>query len=131
MIYAKDLMIGNWVRAKINNSPCVVTSLHLDDNVVEFICPIPVAIELLERIGFKGYDLDNPNWKSWECFTDDYRLSVYDISNSGNQRPWHVHIDNDVACTIGSGDFKFVHELQNLVRLITGKDLPITKEMLL
>ena len=48
-----------------------------------------------------------------------------------SHREWRVHIDNRVCNTIGSGEFTYLHELQNLVRVITGHELPITKDMLL
>lgn len=31
--------------------------------------------------------------------------------------------DNDVYMTVGGGDVQYVHQLQNLVKVLTGEDL--------
>jgi hypothetical protein len=57
-----------------------------------------------------------------------YKLDVDEgYTNSGKK--WSVHIDNGDCATIGSGEFDYVHELQNLVRINCKADLPITKEV--
>ncbi len=143
MISCRDLMLGDWVYDQ-DDVPHVICEILGYDYICiregnnytskgilsEFIHPIPVTPELLERIGFeyvesKGTEL----WKEWYYLAGNYKLLVRDISNSPSKE-WYVHIDNADFDSIGSGDFQYLHELQNLVRVITGKDLPITKEML-
>jgi hypothetical protein len=57
-----------------------------------------------------------------------YKLDVCDIYTNSDRR-WHVHIDNEDCCSLGSGEFDYVHELQNLVRINCKANLPITKEV--
>lgn len=135
MVDVKDIMLGNFVKDK-NGEIVVVGKVHRDsvadkwggitfDDEIE---PIPVTIEILEGIGFKEDTALVKFYRYWDK-EGKYKLDVDEgYTNSG--RKWSMHIDNDVCNTIGSGEFTYVHELQNLVRVITGYDLPITKEML-
>ena len=129
MIDVKDLMCGNWLynnvlghAYKLGNIPHWLREEEHD--------PIPVTEEMLKAIGFTRVQdiMDYHYYRYWDK-EGKYKLDVdYYFGNS--ERKWHVHIDNDVCDTIGSGEFDYVHELQNLVRVITGQNLPITKEML-
>lgn len=92
---------------------------------------IPVTVDMLKRIGFEEYEdlpLEGVFYRYWDKDYK-YKLDVRDFWTN-SQRKWYVHIDNDVCNTIGTGEFTYVHELQNLVRVITGHSLPITKDML-
>jgi hypothetical protein len=136
MIDVRDLMVGNFVKDK-NGEIMLVGKVHREsvadkwggiafDDEIE---PIPVTIEILESIGFKEDTALVKFYRYWhkDC---KYKLDVDEgYTNSGKR--WSVHIDNDVCNTIGSGEFAYLHELQNLVRVITGHELPITKDMLL
>lgn len=130
MIDVNDLMVGNWVNDTVlgkvivlNNLPYSMDLSHSEG--------IPVTVDMLKRIGFEKYEdlpLERNCYRYWDkayC----YILEVYPgFSNS--DRKFSIHIDNEYCETIGSGEFTYVHELQNLVRVITGRDLTITKEML-
>lgn len=139
MIDVKNLMLGNFVKDK-KGDIMLVGKIHRDsvadkwggiafDDEIE---GIPVTIEILESIGFvddvdKALDMTFYRYWDKDC---NYKLDI----TSGwcnSHREWHVHIDNSVCNTIGSGEFTYLHELQNLVRVITGHELPITKDMLL
>ena len=138
MIDVKDLMLGNFVKKR--GEILVIGKIHRDsvadkcgeicfDDEIE---PINVTKEILKKIGFEEYeDLLLDGVLSY-CYRDKehrYKLDVDEgYTNSG--RKWSIHIDNDVCSTIGSGEFDYVHELQNLVRINCKADLPITKEML-
>ena len=138
MVDVKDIMLGNFVKDR-NGEIVVVGKIHRDsvadkwggitfDDEIE---PIPVTKEILKEIGFEGYEdlpLEGVFYRYWDKDYK-YKLDVRDFWTN-SQRKWYVHIDNDVCNTIGSGEFDYVHELQNLVRVITGQKLPITKEML-
>lgn len=90
--------------------------------------PIPVTKEILEKIGFKE---DTAIVKFYRYWDKDYKYKLdIDEGYTNSGKKWSVHIDNGDCATIGSGEFDYVHELQNLVRVITGYDLPITKEMI-
>ena len=126
MIDVKDLMCGNWLynnvlghAYKLGNIPHWLREEEHD--------PIPVTVDMLKRIGFKEDTALVKFYRYWDKYYK-YKLDVDEgYTNSG--RMWSIHIDNDVCNTIGSGEFTYVHELQNLVRVITGHNLPITKEV--
>ena len=137
MIDVNDLMVGNFV--KKHGEILVIGKIHRDSVADKWgeICfddeiePIPVTVDMLKRIGFKEYDDSPLEGKSYLYWDKEYRykLDVHpDFCNS--DRKFSIHIDNEYCETIGCGEFTYVHELQNLVRVITGRDLPITKEML-
>jgi hypothetical protein len=138
MIDVNSLMLGNFVKDK-RGEIMLVGKIHRDsvadkwggiafDDEIE---GIPVTKEILKEIGFEEYEdlpLEGVFFRYWNKDYK-YKLDVRDFWTN-SQRRWYVHIDNDVCNTIGSGEFDYVHELQNLVRVITGHNLPITKEML-
>lgn len=142
MIGVKDLMVGNWIYVSAPEDRENTRRLYCIDEIYRdcirvedcedffediYLESIPVTVDMLKRIGFKE---DTAIVKFYRYWDKEYRykLDVYEgYTNSG--RKWSIHIDNDVCNTIGSGEFTYVHELQNLVRVITGQNLPITKEM--
>lgn len=139
MIDVKNLMLGNFVKDK-KGDIMLVGKIHRDsvadkwggiafDDEIE---GIPVTKEILKDIGFEEYEdlpLEGVFFRYWNKDYK-YKLDVRDFWTN-SQRRWYIHIDNDVCNTIGSGEFDYIHELQNLVRVITGHNLPITKDMLL
>lgn len=138
MINIKDIMVGNFIK---NSEGEVVKVEKIYESGVSCNCrvlcyedtiePIPITKEILNNIGFEEYEdlpLEGKFYRYWDKDYK-YKLDVRDFWTN-SQRKWYVHIDNNVCNTIGSGEFTYVHELQNLVRIITGFSLPITKEML-
>lgn len=127
MIDVKDLMLGNWVNDTVlgkvivlNNLPYSMDLSHSEG--------IPVTVDMLKRIGFKE---DTEIVKFYRYWDKDYKYKLdVDEGYTNSGRKWSVHIDNDVCNTIGSGEFDYLHELQNLVRINCRADLPITKEMI-
>lgn len=127
MIDVNDLMCGNWVNDTVlgkvivlNNLPYSMDLSHSEG--------IPVTVDMLKRIGFKE---DTEIVKFYRYWDKDYKYKLdVDEGYTNSGRKWSVHIDNDVCNTIGSGEFDYLHELQNLVRINCRADLPITKEML-
>ena len=140
MIDVKDLMVGDWVK-----SPQGVTQVHnvLTDKIIAKndkkgvycyhttdIEPIPVTVDMLKRIGFEEHKGICPKtfYRYWD---KEYRYKLdVDPDFCNSDRKFSIHIDNGDCETIGRGEFDYVHELQNLTRIITGFSLPITKEML-
>lgn len=129
MIDVKDLMCGNWL---YNN---VLGHAYQLGNIPHWLVeeeydPIPVTVDMLKRIGFEEYKRICPKtfYRYWDKEFR-YKLDV-DPDFCNSDRKFSVHINNGDYDTIGCGEFTYVHELQNLVRVITGHDLPITKEML-
>lgn len=138
MVNVKDLMVGNFVKDK-NGEIMLVGKVHRESVADKWggiafydeIEGIPVTKEILKKIGFKKDTTAGEPWEFWRYWDKDgkYKLDVDEgYTNSG--RKWSVHIDNDVCNTIGSGEFDYVHELQNLVRINCKADLPITKDMI-
>ena len=143
MIDVKDLMCGNWIYLSDPEDRENTRDIHYIDEVCRdyirvedfgdffddiYLEPIPVTVDMLKRIGFKEEVAIVKFYRYWDKDYK-YKLDVRDFWTN-SQRKWYVHIDNDVCNTIGSGEFDYVHELQNLVRINCKADLPITKEML-
>lgn len=138
MIDVNNLMVENFVKG-----PCELVEVYKiyacgigndcgDYYREEEIEPIPVTKELLKKIGFEEHKDNVLKEFSYYRYWDKehkYKLDVCGIYTNSDRR-WHVHIDNEDCCSLGSGEFTYVHELQNLVRIITGHSLPIEKEML-
>ena len=139
MINVRDLMVGNLINTcdgvieigKIHRDSVGDKwgAIYFDDEIEG----IEVTEELLLKIGFEKqermgvFELEH-FFRYWDKDYH-YKLDVTrGLNNSG--RKWYVHIDNGDCCTIGSGDFTYLHELMNLTRVITGFDLRITKDML-
>jgi hypothetical protein len=140
MIDVKDLMVGNFVKDK-NGEVMLVGKVHRESVADKWggiafndeIEGVPVTIDILKAIGFEDDTTADEPWKFWRYWDKDgrYKLDVYPEELFCNSnREFVLHVDNDVCNTIGTGEFDYVHELQNLVRVITGYDLPITKYML-
>jgi hypothetical protein len=140
MVDVKDIMLGNFVKDK-NGEIVVVGKVHRDsvadkwggitfDDEIE---PIPVTEEMLKAIGFEDDTTAGEPWKFWRYWDKDgkYKLDVYpEELYCNSNRKFGLHVDNASCDSIGSGEFTYVHELQNLVRCISGHSLPITKEMI-
>lgn len=130
MINVNDLMCGNWVYSNVLRRPYKLLNI-LHNSRKEDYDPIPVTADMLKRIGFDEYEdlpLEGKFYRYWDK-NHKYKLDVRNFWTN-SEREWYVHIDNSVCETIGSGEFDYLHELQNLVRVITGQNLPITEEML-
>lgn len=134
MIDAKDLMIGNWLYDKVLEKPIQINNLPygLDLSNRE---GIEVTEKLLEKIGFEERILGKgvkggEDWVDYIFRPEPYKLEVCDHGGYVCDKRWHVHIDNAEFETLGGGYFTYLHELMNLVRVISGYELKITKDML-
>lgn len=143
MIDVKDLMCGNWIYLSDPEDRENTRDIyHIDEVYRDYIRvedfgdffddiylePIPVTEEMLEKIGFKKEDsfIVYPFWRYWD---KDYRYKLeVDCGFCNSDRKWNLHIDNSDCNTIGSGEFTYLHELQNLTRVITGFELKLNKE---
>lgn len=150
MIRIEDLMVGNFAFGVLNgerkcfsvtdiitHEPSPTRMIFSDDEEISpfgvmasegAIEGIPVTVDMLKRIGFKEEVAIVKFYRYWD---KDYKYKLdIDEGYTNSGKKWSVHIDNDVCNTIGCGEFDYVHELQNLVRCISGHSLPITKEMI-
>lgn len=98
---------------------------YFDDEIED----IEVTEEMLLKIGFEKHEGIAPKtfYRYWDKEYR-YKLDADDVY-CNSERKWNIHLDNGDCETIGSGEFTYVHELQNLVRVITGHDLPIGKDV--
>lgn len=145
MIDVKDLMYGNWIYLsdpedrENTRDIYYIDEVHRDYIRVEdfgdffediYIEPIPVTVDMLKRIGFEEHKGICPKtfYRYWD---KEYRYKLdVDPDFCNSDRKFSIHIDNGDCETIGCGEFTYVHELQNLVRINCKADLPITKEMI-
>lgn len=132
MIDVNDLMCGNWVNDTVLGKVIVLNNLpySMDLSHTE---GIPVTVDMLKRIGFEkytAYPLKRRCYKYWDKDRR-YKLEVCDDEDWCNSdRRFTLFVDNSRFMSVGSAEFTYVHELQNLVRIISGFSLPITEEML-
>lgn len=155
MIRIEDLMVGNFAFGVLNgerkcfsvtdivtHEPSPTRMIFSDDEEISpfgvmasegAIEGIPVTVEMLKRIGFEEYEglpLARNCYRYWDKDRR-YKLEVCDDEDWCNSdRKFTLFVDNSRCMGIGSAEFTYVHELQNLTRCITGHSLPITKEML-
>ena len=97
-----------------------------------------ITVEILKDAGFeeittpemKQYHkdtYDQNNYSEWRLWTtdniNDYNCLKLDIDNGPNNRGtnWHLHIDNNVCCTIGSADINNVWEFNTLMQVFKSK----------
>lgn len=136
MIDIKELNIGNKVKYK--DSIVEIAATHLTSNVgilgafqsmivsvkCEEIEPIEVTEELLVKIGFEKNEIVVDGYHILDI-TYDYPLGDCFIEIRAIDRNWYCQINNYAHSTMGDFDFKYLHELQNGIRLVTKKDLEI------
>lgn len=141
MVDVKDIMLGNFVKDR-NGEIVVVGKVHRDsvadkwggitfDDEIE---PIPVTEEMLKAIGFEDETTAGEPWVFWRYWDKDgrFKLEVHAGEMFCNSdRVFYLQVDNDICSTIGTCEFTYIHELQNLTKIITGFCLPITKDMLI
>ena len=130
MIDVKDLMVGNWYRDDKYDAITTLTPNLAYQHILNTCSGIPVTVEMLKRIGFEAHKGICPKtfYRYWD---KEYRYKLdVDPDFCNSDRKFSIHIDNGDCETIGCGEFDYVHELQNLVRINCKADLPITKEML-
>ena len=127
---AKDLMLGNWIRDDKYCQIVEVSDIYLYAHTLKTCSPIPITSEILRNIGFEEHEGICPKtfYRYWD---KEYRYKLdVDPDFCNSDRKFSIHIDNGDCETIGCGEFTYVHELQNLVRINCKADLPITKEMI-
>jgi hypothetical protein len=116
MINTNELMIGNWVMYK--NTPLKVVEIlsytvSVDGGGLPFIYdkldPIPLTPELLEKCGFKRFN------SKYKLIVDDGLGSILTVNE----------INGDYSLSCFPIEFQYLHILQNLVKLLTGKELEV------
>lgn len=129
MIDAHDMMIGNWYHDDKYDAITTLTPNFAYQHIMNTCSGIPVTVDILKRIGFKEHKGICPKtfYRYWD---KEYRYKLdVDPDFCNSDRKFSIHIDNGDCETIGCGEFTYVHELQNLVRINCKADLPITKEV--
>lgn len=138
----KDLMIGNLVYyTKKSQFPMRVVSLGEDYVYLDFeenegdvfepnledMQSIEVTEDFLLKNGFEKKEYNVSGYSSTSIHYMKFGNVIFDINRFSNSigRDWHCHIENSDCDSIGSFDFQYVHEFQNGIRLITGKDMEV------
>lgn len=127
---AEELSVGNFVYLKngklfqglqVTGIGDSFVNLKMSDEYPNVLYPlnnieqIPLTAEIFEK---NGFELCKESWTSNYrfYFNKDKRVQISDLTNSGDGY-WNVHVDNEDNETIGSCDVKYVHEMQNILRL--------------
>lgn len=138
-------MLGNWVYdGERTQFPMQVVGIGKDyvyldfegnegdlwESTPEDLQGIPITKEMLEKIGFEERTLGKGvnggrDWVDYIFRPESYKLAVCDHGEYVCDKKWHVHIDNADFESLGGGYFTCLHELQNLVKIITGQELKI------
>ena len=126
MIQANELMLGNWVIYENKlfpyNEPIpfqvslsTFHDLHLMVSHKGHIAGIPITDDWLVKLGFEKNIILNP-----KQFQDFYYIACWNNHNEV------VALDYDCyETTVIAKDIKYVHQLQNLYKLLTGQELTI------
>lgn len=132
MINPKELRIGNYLIHTKTDNIWSVDSVGSDGIVyinykgsriyieLNYLDPIPITPELLDRLGSEaqfeiGHEEDGP-----------YRWTL----NSGMYQDFCFRFDDGVICELHDMELpiKYIHQLQNLVFALTGKELKLKEE---
>ena len=114
---AREIMIGNIV---LRNNFFYEVGFYDEDLYDEFE-PIEITNDLLLNNGFKE-ETNEVIGTEYRLDTKKYHIRVQKFSNTP-ARKWSCHIDNAVYETVGGGDIQYIHQLQNLIKVLTGEDL--------
>lgn len=147
----KRLMIGDFVMAKNSNFIYKVKDIKYSSGEIsihysgkegtvgsaltvkpENIIPIKIEDGILTKLGAVNESpLETGKEYSLDLFDlgEEFHLRINDsISLVGGGKSWHLHVDNQDFDTVGTGDFEYLHELQQLVRIMTGIELEMIGE---
>lgn len=109
MIDVRELRIGNWVI--FNGANSEVTISQLSHNLHNYFEPIPLTPEILEKCGFT--EIAN----SGDFYSEQYNFGLNKESD-GN-----FSVYNNYDLEIKNIQLKHLHQLQNLVFLLTNQEL--------
>ena len=137
---ATELMIGNWVKFKVNKTPNTIESINFSgvctlDKIgvvmVDGLKPIPLTEEWLIKFGFSSGKM---GWKSIKYFTDCNECTE-EITISYNLESKRLAIFDSIEETdmvnilsypiYCAKPLKHVHQLQNLYFALTNEELTI------
>ncbi len=109
-----NLMIGDWM--SYEGKPCKISMLNNDELPIN-IKPIPLTPKVLEKIEGckKCFRIDSGEYK--ECYEVDFALGLMIRHNS-------YYID----WIGGNTEVKYLHTLQQFIRLFTNKEIEIEWE---
>ena len=82
------------------------------DSLEEFIEPIPLTSEILEKNGYTPHDGFTEQAVDWR--SEDNRIIMSDWEYDNH---WYIHIDNEDMDTICTAEITYVHELQHALKL--------------
>jgi len=117
VLSATELRIGNYVEYKNNIVKFAIGDFTEADNNSQFlelfINPIPLTEQWLKDFGF--IDDGRFKWNGW------YWIGDFGIAHEPDQDCWVWQVVDEGS--VEMPDFKYVHQLQNLYFILTGKEL--------
>src|SRR5574344_2480557 len=128
-----DLRLGNWVyESDKSKFPMQIESIgknwiYLDfegnegdvfENSDKDIYPIPLTVELFHFLSPIDAKRFHDNVYGFDTGRKDFRLHI-----NNKMGKFYFYIDNEVRV-----EMKYVHQLQNLYNVLTGKELEIKQE---
>lgn len=81
---------------------------------IDYLTPIPITKELLEKLGFKKMKDNYLSWGRYNMALGNGFIQISDLSNNVD-KDWCCHVDNCNHETIGCMDIAYFHELQHFV----------------
>lgn len=127
---AENLMIGNYVACekpfKIERINRYSVQFEGEGYYVDIrgINPIPITESTLLKFGFEKNQDYSHTYDEYKINFNSFTITVDSCSNNPN-RYWYCHIDSEKHETVGGCDIQYVHELQNLIRVVTGETFEI------
>ena len=91
---------------------------------LSYLEPVPLTAALLDELGFEPIRKHlGAADEEWGMELDGYPIRVMRGYSNHLNRDWSVHIDNYDFDTLGAADVAYLHQLENIVYLCTGKEL--------
>lgn len=127
----KELSIGIWVRCKGATSRVreiesdwitLETARGLDCVTSTLIDPIELTTDLLKKLSFKVEHVRGASsyegYTTWVAYDSGFCFAItHGLSNTPG-RDWTMHIDNADRQTIANCDMAYLHQAQQLARLV-------------
>ena len=132
-----ELQIGDWVKEE-NGFPMFVQAIYGDDTVyldfdgnegdtwevdIKDLRAIPISQELLIGLGFKSFKGGPGTW-NMKLEIDDHLIHIEQLTRQTHAE-LHAIIKNAREQFHTHIKVTYLHELQNIVRLITSKELEV------
>lgn len=126
---ANELRIGNWVLSDPYGIPSRITRANFISDDFDYLEPIPLTPEILEKCGFIRTSINNPFFNMASLtISREMEISVHN-AGTPNEMIFLSETDGQRSVVvIRNFDYDgktYVHQLQNLYFALTGEELEI------